>query len=173
MTIISFCLTVTSELGDHLFDLQSELISVVANWKSIGIALRLKLDVLEAIKLQCSSDPSECLLSTLNKWLKRNYDVEKFGEPSWQRLVEAVAHPAGGANMALARKIAMRHRAEGGTVAIKGAGRSRSAGETSLKAAAMKVARKCKSESEANTEVTEQGSNSQGVLLPVNTTCEF
>ena len=43
----------------------------------------------------------------------RNYNVERFGEPTWQRLVEAVGHPAGGANMALARDIARRHRAVG------------------------------------------------------------
>ena len=43
----------------------------------------------------------------------RNYDVHKFGEPTWQQLVEAVGHPAGGANMAHARKIARRHKAGG------------------------------------------------------------
>ena len=116
----------------------------------------------------------------LNKWLKRNYNVKKFGEPTWQKLVEAVGHLAGGADPGLAREIARRHKAAGGTVAINAAGRSMSEGETSLKAAATKVARKCKSESEANTEVTEQGSNSQGVYtfvitwyLTVNTTCEL
>ena len=93
--------------------MQSELIPAAANWKRIGIALRMKSDVLETINLQCSGDPCECLLSMLNKWLKRNYDVKKFGEPTWQRLVEAVAHPAGGADMALAKKIAMRHKAGG------------------------------------------------------------
>ena len=43
----------------------------------------------------------------------RNYDVQKFGEPTWQRLVEAVGHPAGRANMAHAEKIAKRHKAGG------------------------------------------------------------
>ena len=43
----------------------------------------------------------------------RNYDVQKFGEPTWQQLVEAVGHPAGGANMAHAEKIAKRHKAGG------------------------------------------------------------
>lgn len=43
----------------------------------------------------------------------RNYDIEKFGEPTWQQLVEAVAHPAGGANMTHAKKIAKRHKAGG------------------------------------------------------------
>ena len=47
------------------------------------------------------------------EWLKRNYKVEKFGEPTWQRLVEAVGNQAGGANMALAKKIARRHKAKG------------------------------------------------------------
>ena len=41
----------------------------------------------------------------------RKYNVEKFGVPTWQRLVEVVGHSAGGANMALARKIAGRHMA--------------------------------------------------------------
>ena len=47
----------------------------------------------------------------LTHWLKRNYNVKKFGEPSWQRLVEVVGHPAGGANPALASQIAEKHRA--------------------------------------------------------------
>ena len=157
--------------------MQSELIPVAANWKNIGIALRLKYDVLETINLQCNGGPCACLSSMLNKWLKRNYNVKKHGEPTWQKLVEAVGHPAGGADTALAREIAMRHKTKGGTVAINAAGRSMSEGETSLKVAATKVARKCKSESEANAEVTEQGSNSRGVYtfvitwyLTVNTT---
>ena len=37
----------------------------------------------------------------------------KFGEPTWKRLVEVVGQPAGGANMALARKIGRRHKTGG------------------------------------------------------------
>ena len=43
----------------------------------------------------------------------RNYNVEQFGEPTWKQLVEAVGHREGGANMALAREIARRHKAGG------------------------------------------------------------
>ena len=39
--------------------------------------------------------------------------MKRFGEPTWQALVDAVAHPAGGANMALARDMARRHKAGG------------------------------------------------------------
>ena len=54
----------------------------------------------------------------VKEWLKRNYDVGKFGEPTWRRLVEAVSSPAGGANMALARDMARRHKAGGITLCM-------------------------------------------------------
>ena len=78
----------------------------------MGIALRLKLDSLETIQVS-DHNPRDCLRSMVIEWLKRNYNVRKFGEPTWQKLVQAVGHPAGGANMALAREIARRHRAGG------------------------------------------------------------
>ena len=39
--------------------------------------------------------------------------MKRFGEPTWQRLVEAVGDPAGGGNTALAREIARRHKTGG------------------------------------------------------------
>ena len=104
-----------SELGHDLFDVQSELIPVSANWKSIGTALQLKPDFLRNIDARYSGDPRACLSWMVMEWLMRNYNVGKFGEPTWQKLVEAVGHPAGGANIALAKKIARRHKA-GGTL---------------------------------------------------------
>ena len=104
----------TSDLNDSLFDVQSELISSAAKWKSIGSALRLKHDSLANIEAGNSSDPLACLASMVTEWLKRNYNVGKFGEPTWQMLVKAVGHPAGGANIALAKNIARRHEAYGG-----------------------------------------------------------
>ena len=49
----------------------------------------------------------------LVQWLKLNYNMRRFGEPTWRWLVEVVADPAGGANVPLARKIARRHKARG------------------------------------------------------------
>ena len=45
----------------------------------------------------------------LTEWLKKNYNVEKFGPPTWKMLVEAVAAPNGGNNRSLAEKIATLH----------------------------------------------------------------
>ena len=103
----------TLDLENHIYDVQRELTPVAANWKSIGIALRLKPESLNNIDIRHSGDPRACLSWMVMEWLMRNYNVEKFGEPNWQRLVEAVGEPAGGANMAVARRVARRHKAGG------------------------------------------------------------
>ena len=46
-------------------------------------------------------------------WLRKNYNVKKFGEPTWRQLVKAVGHPDGGADMVLAMEIAKKHKARG------------------------------------------------------------
>ena len=99
----------TSDLDD-LFDVVKELNLVSAKWNSIGIALRLRPNTLDGFK---GGDPSACLTSTLTEWLKKNYNVKRFGEPTWQWLVKAVGDPAGGANMGHARDMAGRHKARG------------------------------------------------------------
>ena len=93
--------------------IKRELLPVSERWLNIGIALRLKISILDHIQARNIGDPSACLTSMVTHWLERKYNVVRFGKPTWQRLVEAVAHRAGGANIALAREIARRHKAEG------------------------------------------------------------
>ena len=93
--------------------MQRELVPVAPKWRSIGAALQLKFDVLQSIDTRYSGDPCECLLRIMIEWLMRNYNVKEFGEPTWQRLVEAVGDPEGGANMALAKYIARTHKPGG------------------------------------------------------------
>ena len=88
---------------------------MAAKWKAVGQALRLKLGELDSIAASHPHSVEECLSEMLTQWLRRNYNVKKFGEPSWQRLVEAVGDPAGGANPALANQIAGKHRAKQAT----------------------------------------------------------
>ena len=107
-----FCFSGHSGIGD-LSDVKKELTPVAAKWKSIGTALRLSPDVLESIQSANRGKPPECLASVVTNWLNTNYNLEKFGEPTWQWLVEAVNHPAGGANTALAATIAKSHKAGG------------------------------------------------------------
>ena len=91
----------------------SELSPIATNWKSVGAVLQLKFDVLKDVDTRCSGNLRACLSGMVKEWLKRNYNVEKYGEPTWKQLVEVVVHPAGGANPELARDIARRHKAGG------------------------------------------------------------
>ena len=98
---------------DALFDVRKEMNKVSAKWRSIGIALRLDPNILDGIQTKNSGDPQACLSSVVTEWLKRNYNVKRFGEPTWEWLVDAVGDPAGGAHMALAKDIASRHKLKG------------------------------------------------------------
>ena len=105
----------TLDLNDDLFDVKRELISVAGNWKNIGIALRLKRTQLDYIQTVNDGNPNACLTSVVIEWLNRKYNVKRFGEPTWQFLVEALGDPAVGVSMELARNIARRHKAKNGS----------------------------------------------------------
>jgi hypothetical protein len=87
-----------------LFDVKVKVLPVAARWRDIGLALGIsdsKLETIEANK----SDVRDRLTDMLRLWLNRAYNVEKYGEPSWQSLREAVRSPAGGDSPATADKI--------------------------------------------------------------------
>ena len=77
---------------------------VTHKWRRLGLALGLKPALLNTIEADNASVESR-LDRILTKWLNRSYDTRRFGEPSWELLVAAVAHPAGGSDCALAKKI--------------------------------------------------------------------
>ena len=97
---------------DDLFDVKSVLLPVVARWKGIGLALRLDPSQLDEIESD-NRNSTDCLTRILTLWLKKAYNTERFGEPSWELLARAVAHPAGGDNPALAKEIG---KEDGGTI---------------------------------------------------------
>lgn len=79
------------------------------SWKTIGRGLRLDSGHLETINASNSGKPIDCLSDIIACWLKRNYNVERFNEPTWQAVVKVVVHPAAGDNNALALNIAKQH----------------------------------------------------------------
>ena len=92
--------------------MEEALERVTERWKQIGKALRLRpqqLNVIEAEKRKLC----DCLSETVSLWLNKSYNIERFGEPSWELLAGAVAHHSGGNNPALAEDIRKRH---GGTM---------------------------------------------------------
>ena len=91
--------------------MRSALLPIAAKWKDVGMALRLRPSDLDSIETSPhSTSPVKCLSEMLTHWLRKNFNVGRFGEPTWRRLVEVVMDPAGGANPALANSIADKHK---------------------------------------------------------------
>ena len=93
---------------NDLFTVCSELVGVAHKWKKVGLALRLDPDLLDRIEAE-KNKAVENLSDMLKEWLKKSYDTESFGDPSWKLLVDAVAHPVGGEDRALAMEIAAKY----------------------------------------------------------------
>ena len=85
------------------------MMPVASGWKTVGRGLRIDSGRLNTIQESNSGKPNECLSEMLTCWLNRNYNVERFGEPTWRAVVKVVAHPAAGNNCALALSIAEQH----------------------------------------------------------------
>ena len=94
---------------DDLLDVLEEMMPVVNSWKAIGRGLRIDPGRLEMIQKDNSGNSKECLSEMLTCWLKRIYNVDRFGEPTWRVVVKVVARPAAGDNCALALSIAKQH----------------------------------------------------------------
>ena len=94
---------------DDLIDAKRKLLPVADRWKHIGLALRLDPSELKRIERENRDNLEDCLTEVLTLWLKGNYNMERFGEPSWVLLARAVADSAGGNNSALAEEIIKSH----------------------------------------------------------------
>ena len=101
------CLDLLYTGPEDLRDVRSALEPVIARWKPIGLTLRLDPGQLEAVERDHRLS-EDCLTEVLTLWLKRNYNTERFGEPSWEMLARAVGHRSGGNNPALAQEITRR-----------------------------------------------------------------
>ena len=102
-----YCIFLIGE--DNLLDVLDEMMPVVNSWKAIGRGLGIDSGHLGMIQKDNPGDSKECLSEMLTCWLKRNYNVEKFGEPTWRAVVKVVARPAAGDNCGLALNIAETH----------------------------------------------------------------
>ena len=89
---------------DDIYDVTTELIDVAERWKYIGQALRLRNPDIN--KIAAKGQPvTDSLSDMVELWLNKNYDVSKYGQPSWQILENAVRARAGGNNPAVAEQI--------------------------------------------------------------------
>ena len=90
---------------EDLEDVIEEVGDISAKWKQFATKLHLHPDLLDRIGVENQGSVVMCLRVALKEWLKKNYNVKKFGEPTWKMLVDAVKARYGGADTALAEKM--------------------------------------------------------------------
>ena len=93
----------------NLFDIMMVLSPVESRYYHIGMGLRLNVEFLDDIEDKFGSDPCRALRKVVSAWLQQEYDVARFGLPTWRTLVEVIDNRAGGNDHQLAEKIALEH----------------------------------------------------------------
>ena len=90
-------------------DVYREVVGLAGRWSSICLSLRLLPCDQSAIAVAHPGNPHDCLQAVIVNWLRKGYDYQKYGCPTWRMLVEAVGDPAGGSDCALAEIIAKKY----------------------------------------------------------------
>ena len=98
-----YCFVLTFTASEQLVDVKNE-IGHFAQWRALGLNLRLPASSLEVIE-EDYRRTDERVAAVLLQWLRENYNVQKYGPPSWGQLADAV-EPI---NHALASTIKERH----------------------------------------------------------------
>lgn len=82
------------------------VISISVKYYALGLALRLRPHDLDRVRQENHQSIQDALRDVLLLWLRKAYDVDKYGPPTWEKLMEAVGKESGGNNRALAEEIA-------------------------------------------------------------------
>ena len=99
---------------DDFHTVYSELVTVKANYYQLGIGLGLPPGELLVIR-KGTQDIERAFSDVLLAWLRQRYNVDRFGLPTWRKLVEAVDSQT---DPALAADIAARYPANSMLIVI-------------------------------------------------------
>ena len=86
-----------------------EIVDIAKKWRGFGRALHLSTVFLDSTGETNKSDLIECLSAVLDEYLKKNYEFNKHGLPSWRKIVEAISNKVGGNNNDVALRIAKKY----------------------------------------------------------------
>ena len=98
---------------DDFREVYREVVSIQSHYYQFGIELGLPLREMDAVQKAFRQDIPQAFTEVLKIFLKHRYNIEKYGPPTWRKLVEAVDSPAGGNSHALAKKIAEHYKGGG------------------------------------------------------------
>ena len=98
---------------EDVFDMVAALMPLLAKWQEIGTALGLRHSVLEIIEATNSKNTRMCMQGVLVQYVRKSYNCDRFGDPSWMSMAKAVAHTAGGNSEETALAILKHHPAKG------------------------------------------------------------
>ena len=85
--------------------ISAKLVNAAARWFEIGALLGLPLNTLTTIKDENHPAATDRMRRVIAEWLNQAEMLE-LEPPSWQVLVDVVAHGAGGDDPELAKKLA-------------------------------------------------------------------
>lgn len=94
---------------DDFRDVFRKVVSLKANYYTFGVELGLPVQELDTIRRAFHQSIDQAFTEVLLVWLRHRYKVEKYGPPTWRKLVEAVDSQTGGNNHALAKDIASKY----------------------------------------------------------------
>ena len=94
---------------DDICEVVKEVTGIQSNYYQFGIELGLPLNEMDAVQKAYRQDIPLAFTEVLKIFLKHCYNTQKYGPPTWRKLVEAVDSRTGGNNHALAKKIAEHH----------------------------------------------------------------
>ena len=95
---------------DDTQDVYRAVLDLAGMWRDMCFALGLRPAIVDTISATCCGNPKQCLREVIIKWLRKTYDIDRHGPPTWRTLVKAVSDKAGGNNPALAEGIAKEHK---------------------------------------------------------------
>ena len=67
-----------------------------SRWREVGIQLHIRSHHVDSVSYL---EPARAMGSIVTLFLHRNYNVARFGPPTWKAIMEAVEKPCGGANV--------------------------------------------------------------------------
>lgn len=94
--------------NEALGDVINYLTDVFPRYCEIGKMLGLQSDILEEMKKK-RFESTAAMIDIIEHWLAQDYDVPRYGKPTWKSLVMAVANKNGGNNVAVAMKLTDMH----------------------------------------------------------------